>query len=104
MKNMTYQEKMDRTNKEAKATFFLSLIIFAFFALSILITKDLNIFVMGMPLWFVLSCLVGYLLSVVGVIVLVKYFMQNFSLDDESSTNKDTKVTTNTTNEELSHE
>ncbi len=83
MKKLTYQEKFIRTDKEARATFILSLVIFVFFFVSIFIFMDENIYILGMPLWFVLSCLGGYLISVVGVVLLVRFFMQDFSLDDE---------------------
>ena len=79
----SYQEKFIRTDKEARATFILSLVIFVFFFVSIFVFMDENVFILGMPLWFVLSCLGGYLLSVAGVVILVRFFMQDFSLDDE---------------------
>ena len=37
-----------------------------------------------MPLWFTISCIGGYILSVVGVIILVRFFMYNFDLDDNN--------------------
>ncbi len=87
MKKLTYKEKFIRTDKEAKATFILALMIFIFFFASIFLSMETNIYILGMPLWFVLSCLVGYILSVVGVVVLVRHFMQDFSLDDDEENN-----------------
>jgi len=38
----------------------------------------------GIPLWFWLSCIGGYLLSVIVVIVLVRFGCKNFDLQDVS--------------------
>ena len=81
MQDLDYKEKFRQIDKEAKATFIVALIIFAYFWLSIFLFKDQLILVLNMPLWFVLSCIGGYLLSVVLVIALVKFCMKNFSLD-----------------------
>lgn len=37
-----------------------------------------------MPLWFSVSCLGGYVLSVVAVIVLVKRYFRDFDLDQDA--------------------
>ncbi|WMI82145.1 YhdT family protein [Anaerotignum sp. MB30-C6] len=39
-------------------------------------------YIMGLPLWFFLSCVVGYILFCVAVIVVVKVFFKDFSLDE----------------------
>ncbi|WP_352400167.1 YhdT family protein [Anaerotignum sp.] len=39
-------------------------------------------YIMGLPLWFFLSCVVGYILFCIAVIVVVKVFFKDFSLDE----------------------
>lgn len=39
-------------------------------------------YIMGLPLWFFLSCVVGYVLFCVAVVVVVKVFFKDFSLDE----------------------
>ena len=81
--NLTYKDKFIQMNKEAKATLIASLIIFAYFWLTIYLFQDNLEFgmILGLPLWFTLSCLGGYLLSIIVVFILVKFFMANFDLD-----------------------
>lgn len=84
MKKITsYKDKFIQMDKEAKATFVLAIVITLFFWLSIFLLQNLTTTLFLMPLWFVVSCIGGYLLSVIGVIILIKFFMKNFSLDDE---------------------
>jgi len=86
---LSYAQKMEQTNKEALYTLILSLIIFVIFWISIFIFKDSNTSIMLMPAWFVISCIGGYILSVAGVAILIRYFMKNFSLDDNQEENDD---------------
>lgn len=81
MENLDEKEKFKQIDKEARAAFIAALIIFIYFWLSIFLCKDLIIYVFNMPLWFMLSCIGGYLLSIITVFVLVKFFMKNFSLE-----------------------
>lgn len=41
-----------------------------------------HVYIMGLPLWFFLSCVVGYVLFSIAVIVVVKVFFKDFSLDE----------------------
>lgn len=81
--DLAYKDKFVQMNKEAKATLIASLIIFAYFWLTIFLFQDNLEFdvILGLPLWFTLSCIGGYLLSIIVVFVLVKFFMANFDLD-----------------------
>lgn len=85
MKNskISYEKKFELMGKEALATIICASFITIAFWLAIWLLKDSHATLLKMPLWFTVSCIGGYLLSVAGVIVLVKYFMYNFSLDDE---------------------
>lgn len=39
-------------------------------------------YVMGLPMWFFLSSVVGYVLFCIAVILVVKFCFKNFSLDE----------------------
>lgn len=82
MSKLSKKEKFKQMDKEALATVMTAIVIFIYFWLSIFLFKNTVIYVFYMPLWFVLSCIGGYLLSCILVIILVKFFMKNFSLED----------------------
>ncbi len=80
---ISYEKKFELMDKEALATIILAIFITVAFWLAIWLLKDFHTTLLKMPLWFTVSCIGGYLLSVVGVIILVKYFMYNFDLDND---------------------
>lgn len=82
MSKLSKKEKFKQMDKEALATLMIAIVIFIYFWLSIFLFKNTIVYVFYMPLWFVLSCIGGYLLSCILVIILVKFFMKNFSLED----------------------
>ncbi len=82
MSKLSKKEKFKQMDKEAWATLMIAIVIFIYFWLSIFLFKNTIVYVFYMPLWFVLSCIGGYLLSCILVIILVKFFMKNFSLED----------------------
>lgn len=45
-------------------------------------------FVFGLPMWFFLSCVVGWILTSVGVILLVKFVFKNFDLDSDDNSSE----------------
>ena len=57
--DLAYKDKFVQMNKEAKATLIASLIIFAYFWLTIFLFQDNLEFgvILGLPLWFTLSCI-----------------------------------------------
>lgn len=68
-------------DKEALSTFITALVITVYFWLTVFLFKDdLSVTLFSMPLWFSLSCIGGYIVSVIAVIILVRKFMKNFSL------------------------
>ena len=82
-----HQDKLKQTfrqmDKEAFSTFITAVIITVYFWFTVFIFKDdISLTLFSMPIWFVLSCIGGYILSVIAVIVLVRKFMKNFSLAD----------------------
>lgn len=82
MIKLSRNEKFKQMDKEAIATFIASMVIFIYFWLTIFLFKNSIVYVCYMPLWFVLSCIGGYILSCIIIIILVKFFMKNFSLED----------------------
>ena len=83
------KEVFRQMDKEALRTFITAIIITAYFWLTIFLFKDdIDVTVFAIPLWFTLSCIGGYLLSVIAVIVLVSQFMKNFSLKEFDNENE----------------
>ena len=82
-----HQDKLKQTflqmDKEAFSTFITAVIITVYFWLTVFIFKDdISLTLFSMPIWFVLSCIGGYILSLIAELVLVRKFMKNFSLAD----------------------
>ena len=46
-------------------------------------TPETYTYVMGLPMWFFLSCIVGYVLFCIATIVVVKKFFKDFDLGEE---------------------
>ena len=83
MKPLTREEKNRQIKKEATATFILFIICFVWhvgfgYGLS---GKDLYLF--GMPLWWVLSTPGVFVVAVAGVAILLKKVFVNFDLHTE---------------------
>lgn len=75
-----YAAAFRQTDREAKATFIAAVAITVIFWTFIALTHDSLIQIMYMPLWFFLSCIGGYVLSVAVVLILVRYFMKDINL------------------------
>lgn len=83
IKHSEYARKFVQMDKEALYTLILALVIFVFFWGAVFALQNCYVFLWQMPLWFVVSCVGGYILSVIGVLVLIKYFMKDFDLEDK---------------------
>ncbi len=81
--DLSYKEKFIQIDKEALYTLLAALFITIVFWLCIFLFKDTNTTLFYMPLWFVSSCIGGYLLSIVVVIVLIKFYFKNFNLEEK---------------------
>ncbi len=68
-----YEAALLAASREARATLAVSIVIFAFFWLMIALFGESQAAFWGMPLWFWLSCIGGYVLSVLGVIWLTRH-------------------------------
>lgn len=49
-------------------------------------TPETYTYVFGLPMWFFLSCVVGYVLFSIATILVVKKFFKNFDLGEEAET------------------
>lgn len=81
---LTYKEKFEIMDREALATLACAIVITALFWLAILLLKDSRETFFMMPLWFAVSCLGGYLLSIAGVILIVKLWFKDFDLESDA--------------------
>ncbi|MBQ9275242.1 MAG: YhdT family protein [Succinivibrio sp.] len=91
----TYRDKLAQADREARATLVCALAVAAFFWLCVLLLKDLPFTIFSLPLWFVLSCLGGYVMSVAAVWVLIKRYMRDFSLEDDLGEYEQDRLLTN---------
>lgn len=90
--DLSYADKFKIMDREAKATLILAIVIAAFFWGAIFIFKDSSATIFSIPLWFVISCIGGYLLSVIGVIFLVRKVLVDFPLDEKDIEEAENKV------------
>ncbi|MBP3620473.1 MAG: YhdT family protein [Lachnospiraceae bacterium] len=83
MLKLTDEEKHKQMLKEIKATFVLILIVAAWHIGFGFGLNGIDIMILGMPLWFFVSTIGAFVISVVGVIILLKFVFVNFELGDE---------------------
>ena len=75
-----YAAMFKQLDAEALYTLLAAVLITLLFWLAIYLTHESSVSFWHMPLWFVLSCLGGYVLSVVVVVILVKCFLKDMPL------------------------
>lgn len=82
---MSYKEKFIQCNKEAKATWILFVVMMAWWWITGIGLKDVNMTIMGLPLWVFLSTIGTVILASLGTWVLTRFVFKDFSLeaDDE---------------------
>jgi len=83
MEFMTSEQKHKQILKEVKATFILIAIVAAWHIGFAFLLEDIDILVCGMPLWFFVSTIGAFVISVAGVVFLLKKVFKNFELGDE---------------------
>lgn len=83
MKYLTDEEKHRQILREVKATFILIVIVAAWHIGFAFALEGIDKMILGMPLWFFVSTIGAFVISVVGVILLLKYVFVNFDLGDE---------------------
>lgn len=85
MEYMTNEQKHKQILKEVKATFILIAIVAAWHIGFGFLLEDIDMLVLGMPLWFFISTIGAFVISVIGVVFLLKKVFKNFDLGDEAS-------------------
>ena len=81
MKKMTDAQKHQQILKEMKATLILFAIVAAWHVGAL---NGIDFLVFGMPLWFFVSTIGAFVISVVGVIILLKFVFVDFDLGEEA--------------------
>ena len=84
MKFMTNEEKHMQILKEVKATFLLIAIVAAWHIGFAFLLEDIDMLVLGMPLWFFVSTIGAFVISVAGVAVLLWKVFKDFDLGEEA--------------------
>lgn len=85
MEYMTNEQKHKQILKEVKATFILISIVAAWHIGFGFLLEDIDMLVLGMPLWFFVSTIGAFVISVIGVVFLLKKVFKNFDLGDEAN-------------------
>lgn len=83
MEKMTEQEKHKQILREVKATMILIAIVAAWHIGFAFALDGIDVLVLGMPLWFFVSTIGAFVISVVGVAVLLKCVFKNFDLGED---------------------
>lgn len=89
MKKFSDQEKHQQILKEVKATLLLFLIVAVWHVAFGFGLNGIDVMVLGMPLWFFVSTIGAFAISVVGVIILLKFVFVDFDLGEEVTEEKD---------------
>ncbi len=84
MNRFTEEEKHQQILKEVKGTMILIAIVAAWHIGFGFALDGIDVMVLGMPLWFFVSTIGAFVISVVGVVVLLKTVFKNFDLGEDS--------------------
>lgn len=84
LKFLTEEEKHKQILKEVKWTFLLILLVAAWHIGFAFALDGIDKMVCGMPLWFFVSTIGAFAISVAGVALLLKYVFVNFDLGEEA--------------------
>lgn len=86
--NLTEKEKNRQIKKEAKLSVVMYVVFFVWwyvtgYGIAEKGTPETYTYVMGLPMWFFLSCIVGYILFAIATVVVVTKFFKNFDLGED---------------------
>lgn len=84
MKKLNDNEIHEQLMREIKATFILIAIVAVWHIGFAFLLDGIDVLVFGMPLWFFVSTIGAFVISVAGVFVLLKKVFVNFELDEEA--------------------
>lgn len=83
MEKLTEEEKHKQILREVKATMILIAIVAAWHIGFAFALDGVDVMVLGMPLWFFVSTIGAFVISVAGVAILLKTVFKNFDLGDD---------------------
>lgn len=83
MKKLNDNEIHEQLMKEIKATFILIAIVAVWHVGFAFLLDGIDVMILGMPLWFFVSTIGAFVISVVGVVFLLKKVFVNFELGEE---------------------
>lgn len=83
MKKMSYKEKFIQCNKEAKATWILFTIMMLWWWGTGIGLKNVEMTIMGLPLWVFLSTIGTVVIASIGCWILIRFVFKDFNLEDE---------------------
>lgn len=83
MKKLNDNEIHEQIMKEIKATFILIAIVAVWHVGFAFLLDGIDVMILGMPLWFFVSTIGAFVISVVGVVILLKKVFVNFELGEE---------------------
>lgn len=83
MKKLTEEEKHKQILKEVKATMVLIAIVAIWHIGFAFLLDGIDVLVLGMPLWFFVSTIGAFVISVAGVAILLKTVFVDFDLGEE---------------------
>ena len=88
MKKLDDHEIHEQLMKEIKATFILIAIVAVWHVGTAFLLDGIDSLIWGMPLWFFVSTIGAFVISVAGVIILLKKVFVNFDLGEETEDEK----------------
>ena len=84
MKKMTDEQKHQQILKEMKATLILFALVAIWHVGTAFALNGIDFLIFGMPLWFFTSTIGAFVISVIGVIILLKKVFVDFDLGEEA--------------------
>lgn len=84
LEKYTEEEKHKQILKEVKATMILIAVVATWHIGFAFILDGIDVLVLGMPLWFFVSTIGAFVISVVGVVILLKTVFKDFELGDDA--------------------
>lgn len=81
MEKITEKEIEQQVNKETRISAIMYVAFFIWWLVTGYGLSGLDIYIMGLPLWFVLSCCVGIPAFCIATAIVVKKCFKNFDLD-----------------------
>lgn len=89
MKKLTEEEKHKQILKEVKATLILIAVVAIWHIGFAFLLDGVDVLILGMPLWFFVSTIGAFAISVIGVILLLKFVFKDFDLGEEGGEDND---------------